>query len=437
MSENRKSFIVIGLLVLSLIGFFVWLGSGKKNWRWEESYKPSDKNPFGTFVLHQLLQKYAGGLKMLDKGVIGSLPDNLQGSNYVFVGEALYLDSAEVQKMKTFVENGNTMFIASSVIPYNFYKEVRGNICNSFEVRAYEYENNAYKRDTILKLNLLHQNLSEREPIALFKTYNYDTTSYHWDWLDTETNCDELNSRFIPLGTGDAHTNFAKIKYGKGEIYLYTTPLALTNWSLVDSNRLRYASKVFSHLNPAGTIFWDEKGRIPREVGKSMNRRAQGENDDYRNGNEGLDSRGPLKYVLSQPSLYWAWYLFLGSILLYMLFRAKRRQRIIPILAQKSNTSLEFVKNIGRMYFLQNDYASLSAMKIKHFQTFIRERYYMSSREMNADFVKTLSQKSGVSEQSIGSIVSIGNRIYGREGVTENEMVTLHHLIQNFYKKCK
>lgn len=435
MSENRNSIIVIVLLVLSLIGLFAWLGTGRRNWNWNtETYKADDKDPYGTYILHRLLEKKPNGLERREAKAI---PTDVRGVNYVFVGEACYLDSADVLKMRDFVRNGNTMFVASSVVPYLFYKEIYGDICNSFSSKAFEYENWDAR---YVNLALNHPNFKENDEISLVKMYSaLDTAyNYNWEYLTTETNCDAFSSRFIPLGTANGRVNFAKIKYGEGEIYFYTTPLALTNWSLTEEKRLRYAAKIFSHLNPNGKIYWDEKSRVAKAVGKNLNRRnRRNGNERDRNGNEDLDERSPLQYVLSQPSLTWAWYILLSGLAFYMLFRAKRRQRIIPVLAKKTNTSLEFVKNIGRMYFLQSDYVGVTQLKIRQFQTFVRERYRINSKDMNEEFIQAVVQRADVPEKLVRSIVQIGAQIYGRQGVSESDMVNLHHWIQTFYKKCK
>jgi hypothetical protein len=222
----------------------------------------------------------------------------------------------------------------------------------------------------------------------------------------------------------DDNVNFARINYGRGQIYLHSNPIVFTNFHLLDTIKLRYVSKVFSHLS-AGAIYWDTKSRTSRDVVQRMN----GSNPQF-------DRESPIKYILEQPSLRWAWFIMLSLIALYLIFAAKRKQRIIPILEEKNNTSLDFIHTIGQMYFRQGEHIRLCDMMLKQFQTFVREKYHLASREMNEEFIKLLSLKSDVPHERIKRIVDYENLIY-RNSVTEDSMVEFYHLLNNFYKICK
>jgi len=57
--------------------------------------------------------------------------------------------------------------------------------------------------------------------------------------------------------------------------------------------------------------------------------------------------RTPLKYILSQESLKWAYYILIVSIIVYIIFQGKRKQRVIPLIPPLKNTTLEFVRIIA------------------------------------------------------------------------------------------
>ena len=52
------------------------------------------------------------------------------------------------------------------------------------------------------------------------------------------------------------------------------------------------------------------------------------------------------------------------SIILFIFFNAKRRQRIIPIIEPLVNSTVDFTKTIGNLYFQQNNNADLINKKI-------------------------------------------------------------------------
>ena len=137
-----------------------------------------------------------------------------------------------------------------------------------------------------------------------------------------------------------------------------------------------YVERVLSHIDK-GPILWD----ITLESSESPGR------------NRGF-SNSPLKYILSQPPLAWGWYILLGMAVLYLIFRAKRRQRVIPVLEKNENTSLEFINTIGRLYFIQNNHRQLALEKMKLFLGFIREHYHLPTREINDAFKKQLIVKA-------------------------------------------
>ena len=142
----------------------------------------------------------------------------------------------------------------------------------------------------------------------------------------------------------DEFSNFARIKYGKGQLLLHTTPIAFSNFHLLREQNVEYAGRVFSHL-VEGPIYWDNYSNVSLALARRMNDLA------YYNPYKTFNDEGPLQYILSQPALAWTWYLGLTLALLYLLFRAKRKQRVIPVLEPNHNTSLEFISTIGRLVF--------------------------------------------------------------------------------------
>lgn len=429
---SRKTLFIFAGIVLLLLSIFFINNSQKDKWRWELTYKEDDKNPYGMYVLHELLKNFGMQMTDLKDYVSKSLPQDVRGANYVFVGEALYLDSLDTQRLMKFASNGNRVFISSEVVPFILFNAIYDNTCQSFMYNKYNYSD---QRDRLITLNFTHPKLREEKPFEYPFVMQYDTMHKYWYTIDTTTACTRLDGQISVLGlVNDFKANFIKIRVGEGEIYLHSTPLAFTNYHLVNDTSLRYAQKVFSHLNPSGAIYWDVRGRVARKVGESMNRRNRGERGG--NQNPRLEEDSPLKYVLSEPALRWAWYLFLGLIVTYMIFHAKRKQRIIPILAKKKNASLEFVRTVGQMYFIQNDSSGLCELKIKQFRTFVKERYHLSAREMNEEFIQTLAQKAAIPSERIQRIVSYEKRIKNLD-ITESALISLHELLDNFYKKCK
>ena len=78
----------------------------------------------------------------------------------------------------------------------------------------------------------------------------------------------------------------------------------------------------------------------------------------------------PMRYILSHKPLRNAWYLAALTLVLFCGFKARRRQRVIPVISKPKNHSLEFAKLIGTLYYQHGDNADLVRKKF----VFLAER---------------------------------------------------------------
>ena len=214
----------------------------------------------------------------------------------------------------------------------------------------------------------------------------------------------------------------------KVSCFFIVRQLLFSNIQLIDEEHLAYADRVFSYLNE-GPIYWDDYSRASEFVARHYNR-----NNPF---NKTLSSESPLQYILSQPPLAWAWYLLLGLGFLYLIFRGKRKQRIIPVLEENKNTSLEFLSTIGRLYFLRNNHKELAIQKMKLYLAFIRERYHIQTKALDAAFIKRLAVKSEIQEEKIDQLLMLSKNIHNSNYVSEVTLIDFHNKIDHFYKNCK
>lgn len=424
---NKKP-IIIGAVILTLLLILALLfRSNRRPIDWRETYDETSKAPYGTFVIYELLRDYFpnDNLHTLADSVRGALPSQpAQQANYVFIGEAMYMDSADVQTLLNFVSNGHTALISSRTIPYDLMFYLYYDECN-----GYYWDDYSSLIDSSARLNLNDTVLRNDTGFVFTYIKRHKERPYRWQHIEPYYFCEEEYSLQELGSMNDSLINFARVKYGNGTFYLHTTPLAFTNISMLEKQSLEYANRVFSYL-PPGDIYWDRYSRISEMVGR---RRNQNRGDGERR----LSSQTPLQYILSQPPLAWAWYLLLAAGLLYLVFRTKRRQRIIPVLEKNTNTSLEFLSTIGRLYFLQNNHRQLCLQKTKLFQAFVREHYYLNIREMDDEFAEKLAVVSEMPEELIQKIILMDKNIRNSNFVSENTLIEYHMILDKFYKNCK
>lgn len=370
MQPNRKPLYFAALAVLLLAGgFYYFYDDGKPKYNWSESswqkkdgYSEKNVQPYGANIAHRLLKNYFPGKQLVDlqNDIASELPaDSVgHGDNYVFIGEALYMDSLGTDRLLKFVEAGNTAFISSKTIPFDLMNYVYFDECEDAPWGDY-----GSVEDTQALVSLRTPTLPDSLVRYYFAVQN-KPVSYRWNHIEHYAFCDSLPQ--FPLGYLNRQwVNYAAFPYGKGRFLLHTTPLAFTNFSLLRTETRPYVEGVLSHLSE-GNIYWDAVSRVPESVGRRRNGSM---------GNRNLDDEHPLTFILKQKALAWAWYLLAGTTALWIFFRAKRRQAIIPVLKKNENSSYEFIGTIAHLHFREKNYLSLSEQGMKLFLAQIRERY--------------------------------------------------------------
>jgi hypothetical protein len=149
-------------------------------------------------------------------------------------------------------------------------------------------------------------------------------------------------------------------------------------------------------------------------------------------GNNG--SKGPLSALMSQRSFRAALWLLIILLALYVLQEMRRKQRIIPIMAKPRNDSLEFVKTIGRLYHEKRDNKNLSKKMAAYFLEHIRNKYKLSTNQLDDGFITSLCRKTAQPEHSIREIVSFINNIDVSGEIADAQLADFHKQLEEFYK---
>ncbi|MEM8525246.1 MAG: DUF4350 domain-containing protein [Bacteroidota bacterium] len=438
--ENRKPIIIIGLALVVLTLVFAALMRGKQ-WSWRETYDVEKKDPYGAYVLAQLMENYFSNQQFeIRKDSIAEWLDEEDG-NYFFLGNSMFMTDETSESLQDFVARGNQAFIFSRYLPSNLSTDLFETDCfygyydYDYYEDVYEEEDPLYQQywngfsyymDTLVSINFTHSNLTE-DTAFVFRHLQRKSKAEQrsWYYMTEDSFCETGDSLPTTLGTYmDSLVNFARVEYGDGYFYFHTMPSLFTNIHLLEEGGKKYAAKTLSHLEEA-PILWDVKSKIPERGG----------GDGFSNlFNRRLSEDNPLQYILSQPPLAWAWYILLSLGLLYLIFRAKRRQRMIPVLERNENTSLAFVSTIGRMYFLQNNHRNLALQKMQLFLADVRDRYKISTQNLDEEFVKKLTTKSEVDVSIIEQILVMHRNIKKSAGTSENTLIEFHQLMERFWR---
>jgi hypothetical protein len=424
MNSSRRSYVVLLILAVGAVALYFGLWQTTK-FDWKETYDEDSDQPYGTQVVYELLRSYWPGysFRKMEKSLLGELDTVAQPSNLVLIAQAFDYDTEEMAEVFRYAERGNTVFMSTKSVPSYLMQALRQDSC--FAEKDYQ----TYLYDSTATLNFYNS--------ALHADVDWEVTFYDrgmpsyfgsWSHMPWEWFC-ESNAGYVPLGYSDQYVNFAFLPYGKGGFYLHTTPMAFANLHLLKSEKLAYAAKVFSHL-PKGGIIWDGGHRIDEAVSR------------LRNGERNLSADrqiggSPLKYILAQPALAWAWYLLLAGAVLYLIFRAKRRQRIVPVLEANTNTSLQFVGTIGKLFHQKGNARQVAIQKMRFLQAFVRERYNLPLRDWDDDYLEQLHQKSQVDHQLLSRIALMYRNVLSSRTRSNEALMQFHQMIEAFFRSRK
>ena len=394
----RNKIIPIGLLVLLFIGYVALERFGPQGDEWKPRYGMDHDSPFGSRLVFEGLADLfpEQPLTPVEEAPSDHLREfRKEKSNYIIIQQTLDMGQRDADALVRYVENGNTVFVAASVLDGYLGKALDID-SNWFWDRV---TRNEFSQDSYLTFgddDAEESELARRRHYPMLDNVYYSTLGYFYDKEVLST--DEKGEAVM-----------TRISRGEGELYLHTVPLMFTNFYMVDPVNQEYIARALSFL-PVQPTFWDEYYKPERKHVKS-----------------------PASYILSEKSLNWAWMLLLGTIILFIVFEGKRRQRPIPIVQPPANDTLEFTRTIGRLYLAHGDHKDIAEKKIKYFLEYVRNRWYLDTRNDDAEFRRKLALKSGVKPAVIDNLFNVAQKVEQEKKVDEPTLQYLHAQIETFH----
>lgn len=361
---------------------------------WRPSYTSVDKIPFGSFVFFEEATSLFkdSEIENIDKDPYSFLVDSTYNKNsaYIFINEELNFDKRQTQILLKYVEKGNTVFISSRSYGNILQDTLKINLNTSYSVLEEE-----------VTPTFFSPSLKEKQ-LPKFKKGIFKTSFTAIDTLKTkalgyyDSNKDKLDD-----------LNFIKVKYGNGAFLLHTLPEAFTNYYLLKNNE-QYAANLISYIE-AEHIYIDEYLKSGRKIVTS-----------------------PMRFVLNQEPLTWAYYVLICGIIIFVLFKSKREQRIVEVIEPLENTSVEFTKTIADLYFQHKDYSDIIAKKIKYFSETLRAKYFLNTNDITEDVIKKLALKSGNTLEDTQKLMHLVKNLKAKTVHSESDLLALNKQIEEF-----
>jgi hypothetical protein len=144
-----------------------------------------------------------------------------------------------------------------------------------------------------------------------------------------------------------------------------------------------------------------------------------------------------MRLFLKNPVLQWAYFIALISLVIFVLFEIKRRQRIIPIIEPLANSTLDFVNVVGQVYYEKRNNVNIAQKKVLYFLSHLRDEYNVKTNKLDDDFVERLTTKIGLDATFANELTSYLVYITAQTNITDRELIELNKLIEQFYIKSR
>lgn len=385
MNKTFKIYAVIFIIIMVILALFEV--NKKEVTDWRKNFDVNQKSPFGLFVFNKEAKDlFKNNLTKIDVAPYDYYTEKNKKPHNILILES-EIDPESWNKILDEVSKGSDAMIIANRLPKNISDTI------GFYGSKISYEN-----ENVLKLT---DKKYQNDFIKLDKFPSGRGFSYIKPNVQILGKTVEENN--------EDQANFIKATFGKGTIYVHCEPLFLTNYYLLQSGNVKYAQSVFSYLKDRETLWFVESNT--------------------------KESSSLLRFILSNPALKYAWWVFLGGLILFIFFNVKRKQRIVPIIEPLKNTSADFVKSIGNLYLQEGDFHDMMAKKAQYFLNKVRLDLLIDTQNLDEEFAKRLQLKTGKPTEMVNeAIVLIKKAQDPYASVMKEDLARINSLLDEILK---
>lgn len=438
MKKRSGFFITMAVLFILLFVLQIQL---PKPFVWQPSYNHLDRQPFGCYVFDSVLKVSLPKGYHVTRLTSYQLDKQYKNQQIAVLAQIDFSPASvlDIAHLENIAKRGGKVMIVSS---YEFVND-------SLDTKKYVSSRVVFSGSNYFSLRFVTRAIKERDSLLYDTLYwrKYDTAysarpfkmyrellsgsvrvdsiphqvlSYH---MMMETYEPEEDSLYVGEHTLDSVEldkggymvhEYAMEKVptavvvpcGKGEMIYACCPLLFTNYGILDPEISTYLFRLMSQMSDLPvyrTEAYLSKNQVP------------GVNDS------------PFREFLKRPPLRWALYLAMIGILLFVIFSARRRQRVIPVMAKPGNKSLEFVKLIGTLYYQRHDNRDLVEKKFRYFAEEVRRKIGVDVGDVNHDDeeCQNLASRTGMDFQKVRECIRQVRLVIHLEGNITTEQMRL------------
>jgi hypothetical protein len=394
---NRKLVLLIGIIVI-LAGLLIYADATKpKPIDWTPTYSVNDKIPFGLYVFDKESPNLFKGdsiekfritpYEYLDSKYSYDAEDYTISGTFIAIASENEMDSESVTELLHFADYGNTVMLSMQSFPPAVVDTLGLVVASRFFADSIQFS-------------------LQKAPSKKYWFKEGAGVNYFDSISPARIQAGGIKILGYQEDKGKKLPNFIEVPFGNGRILLHTQPVAFSNIQLLKEKNYEYTQGVVSQI-PKGTIYWQDG-----------------------NMNDGV-SDSPLRYILNQPALRAAYYLGLLGLVVFIFFNAKRKQRIIPEITPVRNTTIDFAKTIGNLYFMEGEHHNIIEKKIIYFLEKVRTEYLIDTYSLDDAFVEKLHLKTGKPMEQIQTAINLIKKHRHNMSGTEADLVAVNNAIEN------
>ena len=398
---KRSQYILLGILII-LVSLGILQESLKTEpISWYPSYADFDDRPLGSEVFYNLMQTTD---VIENQETITRNPyqffesSNKEKGDIIFFNSYVNLTDAEVESTLEWVNQGNNVLIASKGFP----EQIRDTL-GFTQLIKYSYDRFNLK-DAKYELSWYHRDQPQDKKFGFWKDLDY----MYFDSISPQLEVMSRIERLIDsTDKKQIFPNAIKADFGQGSFYLVSTPAIFSNYFLVENNNYQYTFELLAYLDLSNTYYVDQY---------------------YKNFKSNISS--PLYYLLTNQQLKTGYYLLIITLLFFVIFEGKRKQKPIPVIEPLVNRSLEFATTIAGLYYKNKDHKSIAVKRIQLLKQFIRKEYKMNTEIINEEFVEELAQKSNTKVVQVKHLFKLITKINQNRKISEDKLEDLDRSIK-------
>lgn len=358
---------------------------------WMQRYDINSKEPHGLWLFYSILEDVYGKDKVKVDYFFDANNYNVDSTTYVAIGNNLEYDYNEWIQMEEFIRKGGEVFLIGESIAFS------GNVINVIDDSSRVIRDTThlgiYDLDT--SFTFINHEYAFDDTVNLYFTPPHIT--YTIDSLDTLT-----NHRLLEM---DTLSIFSYLQIDSGYLYIHKLPQLFTNMASKQDFYNMHLDYVLSVLEHKSVV-----------ISKPAS--------------EPLADKSPLSVLLANKNFAAAYYTFLIAAFLFLIFASRRKQKPILIKEAVSNTSLEYVSTLSKLYELQGQPHKLVKRMEENFYQYVYRNFFIHKNDVQ--FAEVLSKKTKISIDLIESIVNDFKRIKRELLCEDSDLEYLYNKIEKF-----